>query len=101
MNRMSKSEVYSWRITPALKAQLETVARKEKTTLAALLERIASDWLRERVSADDEVEQKRMRDAILACAGTYKSDGSSATNARVRQVMGEYLEARRARQRPR
>ena len=30
----------------------------------------------------------------MACAGTYKGDGTSATNERVREVMGEYLEAK-------
>jgi len=45
MNKMSKSEVYSWRVSRELKAQLEAA-------------------------------------------------GTSATNERVREVMGEYLEAK-------
>jgi hypothetical protein len=100
MTKMSKSEVYSWRLSPALKADLEAAARAEKTSVSAVLEHLVRDWLRERAQVD-EAEQKRMRAALLACAGTYKGDGTSATNARVREVMGEYLEAKLARRRPR
>lgn len=91
MGRMSKSEVYSWRLTPTLKAQLEAAAREEKTTVSALLERIAHDWLRERGPSDDEAEQQRLRAAVIAAAGKYKGPAVSATNERVRQVMGQQL----------
>ena len=91
MNKMSKSEVYSWRITPALKADLEAAARAEKVPVSTLLERIVQKWLEERRSADDEDEQERMRAALMACAGTFKGPAVSATNERVRQVMGEQL----------
>lgn len=91
MNKMSKSEVYSWRLTPALKAQLEAVARQEQTTVSALLERITSDWLNKRAPADDEAEQQRMRAAAVAASGKYKGPALSATNARVRQIMGQQL----------
>ncbi len=91
MNKMSKSEVYSWRITPALKAELEAAARAEKMPLSALLERIAHNWLKGRKPVDDEAEQQRMRAALMACVGTYHGDGESATNQRVREVMGREL----------
>jgi hypothetical protein len=98
---MRKSEVYSWRMTPALKAELEAAARAEKILLSAFLERIAEDWLRAHRSIDDEAEQRRLRAALMACAGTYKGDGTSATNKRVREVMSEYLEAKHGRRRAR
>jgi hypothetical protein len=41
-----KSEVYSWRLAPDLKAELEQRAREEGIGLAALLERISREWLR-------------------------------------------------------
>jgi hypothetical protein len=100
MSKMSKSEVYSWRIAPALKAELEKAARTEKLPLSALLERIARDWLKGRTSAADEAEQRRMRAALMACAGTFKGDGTSATNENVRKVMGEYLERKYGQRRP-
>lgn len=34
------------------------------------------------------------RAALMACAGTFEGDGTSATNERVREVLGEYLEAK-------
>jgi hypothetical protein len=91
MNKMSKSEVYSWRVAPALKAELEAAARVEKLPLSALLERIVQHWLEKRRTSDDEAEQERLRAALMACAGTFKGPGVSATNERVRQVMGEQL----------
>ena len=42
---MSKSEVYSWRISPELKADIEAAARAEKATISTLLERIVREWL--------------------------------------------------------
>jgi hypothetical protein len=72
MNKMSKSEVYSWRLEPALKIEL------------------TRDWLRQR-KEEDGSEQKRLRAALMACAGSYKGDGRSATNAEIRRVMGQQL----------
>jgi predicted transcriptional regulator len=91
MNKMSKSEVYSWRLTPALKARLEAQARAEELPVSALLERVIEDWLKRRQPPDDEAEQQRMRAAAIAAAGKYKGPAVSATNERVRQVMGEQL----------
>jgi hypothetical protein len=100
MNKMSKSEVYSWRLTPALKAELEAAARAEKLPLSTLLQRIAENWLKQRKPSKDEAKQRRLRAAMMACAGSYKGDGMSATNANVRKVIGEYLEVKHARSRP-
>jgi hypothetical protein len=96
MNKMSKSEVYSWRITPALKAEIEAAARQEKTTVALLLERMARDWL-EAHMADDDEEQRRLRKQLFKAIeeiSSAKIPGphiGSATNKRVREVMGERL----------
>ena len=40
-----KSEVYSWRVSPMLKASLEEAARREGRTLARLLDQIAGSYL--------------------------------------------------------
>jgi hypothetical protein len=90
MNKMSKSEVYSWRLTSKLKAELEQAARAEKVSLSVVLERLTRDWLRKR-EEHDESEQKRLRAALMACAGSVKGPGISATNAEVRRVMGQQL----------
>ncbi len=94
MNKMSKSEVYSWRLARDLKMQLEAAARDEKTSVGAVLERVVREWLKSRASLDeDEAEQqRRLRERVLKAAGTISVDlGGSATNERVREVMGEYL----------
>ena len=100
MNKMSKSEVYSWRVTPALKAELEAAARAERLPLSGLLDRIAQDWLNGRVNADQKAGQRRRRDALMACAGIIMDEDGPATNKRVRQVMGRHLEAKYGWRRP-
>lgn len=93
MNKMSKSEVYSWRLTPGLKADLEAAARAEKMTIGSVLERLAHDWLAKRRPSDEEdaEQQRRLRERVLAAAGKFSADIGSATNEHVRQVMGEIL----------
>ena len=58
-----KSEVYSWRLSPDLKADLEAAAQRGRVSIARLLEHIAREWLKARASAaeDDEAEQERLR----------------------------------------
>ncbi|MGQ0671911.1 MAG: hypothetical protein ACT4N2_03395 [Hyphomicrobium sp.] len=90
---MAKTEVYSWRLTPELKAELEAAARRKKVGVATVLERAATDWLRrEKPRTLDAEEQKRIRDTLMAVCGSVSGDGTSATNAVVRKVVGEALE---------
>ena len=42
-----KTEVYSWRVSPQRKAELEGEARREGTSLAKLLDDITANWLEE------------------------------------------------------
>ena len=94
MNKMAKSEVYSWRVTPALKAELEAAARAEQTSVGAILERIARDWLRARGSDEEEdtEKQRRLHARARAAIGTVSVGGPSATNENVRAMMGEILD---------
>ncbi len=94
---MSKSEVYSWRLTPELKMELEAAAREEKSPLSTLLERIAREWLNGRRSPDDEAEQERLRAAMMSCAGIVELGEGPYTNKRVREFIGAKLEARHKR----
>ena len=93
-----KSEVYSWRLTPDLKSELEERAREEGLGLAALLERISRDWLRAKASAsnEDEREQARIKAAAMRAIGTIEGDDPERSE-RVR----ERVRARLARSRDR
>jgi hypothetical protein len=80
-----KSEVYSWRLSPHLKTELEEAARAEQKSMAELLEQIAEDWLRgalDRGSSEEE-RQKRLREAAMKAVGTIESGRTDrAENAR-------------------
>jgi hypothetical protein len=87
-----KSEVYSWRLSPDLKADLEQVARRERVSVARLLERIAREWLKTRAAAaeDDEAEQERLRAIAMQFVGTIRGgdpDRSAEVSKRVRELL--------------
>jgi len=79
-----KTEVYSWRLSPHLKSELQEAARAERKSIADLLEEIVRDWLRNtRDGAGTEEErQQRVREAVLKCAGTIEGSPDLAENAR-------------------
>lgn len=94
MENKDKSEVYSWRVSAALKSELEAAARAKKTSVSKLLESLVKDWLKSQRLSPNQAEQERFRVILAATAGVCESDGKSATNARVREVMGAALEGR-------
>jgi hypothetical protein len=58
-------------------------------------ERAARERLVKRAPREQEdADRARKRAALMACAGFYKGDATSATNERVREVVGDYLEAK-------
>jgi hypothetical protein len=69
-----KTEVYSWRLSAARKAELEAEARREGTSLSALLDRVTSDWLAERRNGHyfDDAEQAALRKRVMATVGTIR-----------------------------
>jgi hypothetical protein len=94
MNKLSKSEVYSWRLTRELKIQLEAAARDEKTSIGTVLDRVVREWLAKRTFSeeDDAEQQRRLRERAMKAVGTASIGLGPYTNARVREVMGEQLE---------
>ena len=94
MNKMSKSEVYSWRLSTELKTKLEAAARDEKTSIGTILDRVVREWLDARASSteDDVEQQRRLRERAMKAIGTVSIGLGPYTNERVRQVMGEQLE---------
>lgn len=83
---MSKTEVYSWRLSPRLKADLEEAARGEQRSMAELLDRIAREWL-ERLKVDgqdDDERQERLRQAASRSIGAIQGGSPDrAANASV------------------
>ena len=99
---MSKTEVYSWRVDPELKAELEAVARAEKTSVGTLVEQVVRDWLgqRKRLTAGEKAGQERINRELDKCMGTIVGDGVSATNDVVRRVITAGLKAKYAHRAP-
>ena len=79
-----KTEVYSWRLSPHLKSQLQEAARAEQKSISDLLEEIVKSWLHQaRGQSDAEEErQRRVREAVMKCAGTIEGSPDLAENAR-------------------
>ena len=91
-----KSEVYSWRIDPALRRALEDEARRLGASLAEVLDTIAAAWLAEQRGADAAAEQARLH----AAAGKWIGSARAAPRARstdVPRAVRKRLEEKRAR----
>jgi hypothetical protein len=95
-----KSEVYSWRLSPDLKSDLEEAARQERVSVAQLLERITRAWLKTHAAAaeDDAAEQERLRAIAMQFVGTIRS-GDPELSEKVSERMRERLLKAHARSR--
>ena len=69
-----KTEVYSWRLSAQRKAELESEARREGTSLAKLLDEITANWLKEQRSSrnGDEAEQAAIRKRAASAIGSIR-----------------------------
>ena len=87
-----KDQVYSWRVSAEKKAELESEARREGTSLAALLEQITADWLQQRRHSrnGDEAEQAALRRRVMATVGTIRS-GDPMLATRAREIVRERI----------
>ena len=84
---MSKTEVYSWRVDPELKAELEAAARAEKTSVGAIIEKACRTLIEDARPEDNGMkEQDRLRKSLMKVAGSINGPGTSATNENVRQA---------------
>ncbi|HTW64707.1 MAG TPA: ribbon-helix-helix protein, CopG family [Bryobacteraceae bacterium] len=89
-----KTEVYSWRVSAELKTGLEREARRRKTSLSAVLEAAAQEWLKKNgADRDDEREQKRLHEAASKFVGAISS-GEFHPSTKVREVVRERLRRR-------
>jgi hypothetical protein len=100
---MPRSEVYSWRLSPALKEALEEAAREANQSLASLLEDMAEGWLAEGrpgKAKDEQREQERLRARAQPFIGSFGGgDPERATQARER-LRAQLSDRHRARPSP-
>ncbi|MGA7379746.1 MAG: hypothetical protein WBX03_02750 [Terriglobales bacterium] len=87
-----KTEVYSWRLSPQRKAELESEARRGGTSLAKLLEQITGNWLEaQRKSRNgDEAEQAAIRKRMMATVGTIRG-GDPTRSQRASELVREII----------
>ena len=87
-----KTEVYSWRLSADRKAALEEEARRERTSLSALLDRVTADWLAQRRNGhpDDDAEQAEIRKRVMATVGTIRG-GDPTRSERTSELVREII----------
>ena len=87
-----KTEVYSWRLSAAQKADLESEARREGTSVAKLLERITADWLAQRRNghSDEDAEQAAIRRRAMAAIGSV-AGGDPTRSERASELVQEII----------
>ena len=93
-----KSEVYSWRLSSALKNALEETARQERATIARLLDRIIADWLatHRQERNQEEAEQQRLHARVTPTLGTIRGSHPSRSE-QVRSLVRTRVAKRYAR----
>jgi hypothetical protein len=98
-----KAKVYSWRVSEEVKSALEDEARRENISLAALLDKMARRWIKEREAErlDDAAEQARLHAAAAKFAGVLRLGGGPYTNEVVRKRIQERLAPKYGRKLPR
>jgi hypothetical protein len=94
-----KTEVYSWRLSAEKKAALEGEARREGTSLSALLDGITGDWLgaRRDGNGDDEAEQAAIRKRAAAAIGSIRG-GDPMRAARASELAREIIRHKHAKE---
>jgi hypothetical protein len=89
-----KTEVYSWRVSTNLKAGLEREARRRKTSISAILDLAAQEWLmKSSGGANDDKEQRRLQRAASKCFGVLAS-GDARRSESVSRMVREHLRRR-------
>jgi len=90
-----KAEVYSWRVSTDLKTGLEREARRRKTSVSAILDLAAREWLKSSGPAiGDEEDQRRLHQAAAKCFGTI-AGGDPRRSENVREAVRQRLRRKR------
>jgi hypothetical protein len=80
---MRKTVIYRWHLGPDLKRSLEAEARAEKTSIAAILNRVVRECLARR-EAQDEAEQRHLHAEFLKVVGTIDAGDAEGAGRRER-----------------
>ena len=95
-----KTEVYTWRVSPAMKASLEEAARSKKRSVAQLLDEIVAEGLDTagRESEADAGGQRRLHARAARFLGCL-AGGDRRRSERARELVRARLRRRHARAR--
>lgn len=89
-----KTKVYSWRLSPAMKSDLEREARLRRIHVSSLLEMVVREWLaRSAMSVANDEEQLKLHAKIKKCVGLFSS-GNPRGSETVRQAVRKRLAKR-------
>jgi hypothetical protein len=66
-----RSEVHSWRLPTDLKMRLQREASRRKTSLSAVLDMAAREWLSHTDSDAGEAAQAALHEAASKCLGAF------------------------------
>jgi len=78
---MTKTEIYTWRLSPATKAALEEAARQQNRSIADLLEEIVAANLGRTGDGSDTEAQQQRRLHARAAQFAGRLSGSDPTRA--------------------
>ena len=98
---MTKTEVYSWRLSPRTKEELERKAREANLSVGSLLDSIVEEWMRtgKNANGNDENRQKQLHAAAARTIGVLRG-GDPRRSEKARQAIRARLVKRNARSRP-
>jgi hypothetical protein len=86
-----KSAVYSWRVASERKAALEAMARRQRRSVAELLDEAVSQWLDQQAENDGgEAVQQQLRHAASSTFGRITGgdpNRAQEASARVREKL--------------
>jgi hypothetical protein len=96
-----KTHVYSWRLSGALKSELERAARLRRSSLSEVLEQAARAWLAQNsaVLAEDEDTQRKLHAAAEKYIGCLSGLGGPYTADRVRERVRQRVREKYGRKR--
>jgi len=82
-----KTEIYTWRLSADLKVSLEQEAQRLKTSVSAILDSAAQDWLAKTASAADNGElQRRLHRSASRFLGAFAGNDAHRAERAARSV---------------